>query len=145
MVNKYTLTLVFNQDKTKVLMVFHNKQQMYNFVGGHIEKGESELNASYRELQEETGITANDIELTHLQTELSLSNYDEYCWSLYITMGVLKHNVKLIKEKNRLEWVSIDDDNILLNASFGNGNCRVFMERALKILNKENKDVLSRI
>ena len=136
MIKKYTLTLVFNQDKTKVLMVFHNKQQMYNFVGGHIEKGESELKASYRELQEETGINKNDIELKHLQTELSLSNYNEYCWSLYITMGVLKHDVKLIEEKNRLEWVSIDNDDILLRASFGNGNCHVFMERALSILSK---------
>ena len=136
MVKKYTLTLVFNKDKTKVLMVFHNKQKMYNFVGGHIEKGESELKASYRELQEETGITEADIKLSHLQTELTLSDYDEYCWYLYITIGVLKRDVKLVEEKNRLEWVSVDNDEILLNASFGNGNCYVFTKRALSILNK---------
>lgn len=47
---QYTLTIVFNKDKTNVLMCMHNKQQMLNFIGGKVELNESQTEASYREL-----------------------------------------------------------------------------------------------
>ena len=43
-------------------------QRLYNFVGGKIEENEDGLHAAYRELEEETGITREDIHLTHLMT-----------------------------------------------------------------------------
>ena len=39
---------------------------LLNLVGGKIEPGEDGLGAAYRELQEETAISRDDIELFHL-------------------------------------------------------------------------------
>ena len=39
----------------------------FNSVGGKVEENENELYAAYRELQEETGITQNDIDLTEAE------------------------------------------------------------------------------
>ena len=66
---KLNLILVYNQDEDKILMCQRAKEPFkgkFNLVGGHVEKGEEELHAAYRELQEETGITNQDILLAHL-------------------------------------------------------------------------------
>ena len=59
----------FQKENDKVLMCKRAKEPFkgkFNLVGGKVESGENELTAAYRELQEETGITAKDIDLTHL-------------------------------------------------------------------------------
>lgn len=136
---QYTLTIVFNKDKTHVLMLMHNKQQMLNFIGGKVEPNESQTEASYRELFEETGISEKDIELYYVQTATEeFSNGDS--WHLYITTGVLKHDIELIPEKDKLMWVSATDTNKLLWQSFGDGNCLVFMRRAVETLIRNGVD-----
>lgn len=136
---QYTLTIVFNKDKTQVLMLMHNKQQMLNFIGGKVEPNESQTEASYRELFEETGISEKDIELYYVQTTTEeFSNGDSWC--LYITTGVLKHDIELISEKDKLMWVSAIDTNRLLWQSFGDGNCLVFIRRAVETLIRHGVD-----
>ncbi len=130
---RYTLTLAFNPTKQKVLMVIHHKQGMLNFVGGHIELGENEMEASYRELFEETGITKDDVVLRYIQTATEEFE-DGSSWQLYVTAGVLKHDVELKPEKNELCWINCTDTDTLLNSTFGNGNCLVFLRRALLAL-----------
>ena len=132
---RYTLTMVFTPNKAQVLMVLHNKQHMLNFVGGHIEPGEDEMEASYRELFEETGITKDDVELKYIQSEISSFPNSE--WYLYITAGILKHDVELKEEKNSLHWVSVIDNRVLLGDTFGDGNCYVYVRRALLALEEE--------
>ncbi len=134
---RYTLTLTFNPLKQKVLMVIHHKQGMLNFVGGHIEPGENEMEASYRELYEETGITKDDIELKFVQSEHCFASFANPEWYLYVTAGVLKHDVELKPEKNELCWVTCTDNDTLLNSTFGDGNCLVFLKRALLALEKD--------
>ena len=131
---RYTLTLVFDPSIQKVLMVIHHKQGMLNFVGGHIEPNENEMEASYRELYEETGITKDDIELKFVQSEHCIAPFANPEWYLYITTGILTHDVELKPEKNELCWINCTDTNILLNNSFGDGNCLVFLRRALLAL-----------
>ena len=66
---KTNLILVYNKENDKVLMCKRAKEPFkgkFNLVGGKVENGENELFAAYRELQEETGITEKDIDLTHL-------------------------------------------------------------------------------
>lgn len=66
---KTNLILVYNKENDKVLMCKRAKEPFkgkFNLVGGKVEIGENELSAAYRELQEETGITTEDINLTHL-------------------------------------------------------------------------------
>lgn len=132
---RYTLTIIFTPDKCQVLMVLHNKQHMLNFVGGHIEPGEDEMEASYRELFEETGITKDDVDLKFIQSETS--SFPDSEWYLYITAGILKYDVELKEEKNSLHWVSVIDNRVLLGDTFGDGNCYVYVRRSLSALNEE--------
>ena len=131
---RYTLTLVFAPTKQKVLMVIHHKQGMLNFVGGHIEPGEDEMEASYRELYEETGITKDDITLDFVQSEHCVAPFAGPEWYLYVTAGVLKHDIELKPEKNELCWIDCIDTDTLLNSTFGDGNCLVFLRRSLLAL-----------
>ena len=61
---KLNLIVVFNTNLDKVLFCIRAKEPykgLYNFVGGKVEKNESNDNAAYRELFEETGISNQDI------------------------------------------------------------------------------------
>ena len=66
---KLNVILVYNKNEDKILMCKREKEPYkgkYNLVGGKVELNENELKAAYRELQEETGITSNDIILNHI-------------------------------------------------------------------------------
>ena len=115
------LIVVFNTNLDKVLFCIRAKEPykgLYNFVGGKVEENESNDNAAYRELFEETGISNQDIELEHFMD----LNYFKYGNNLQVYYGVLKHKVDLVEEKNKLEWVAINEK-ILDNSKFaGNYN-----------------------
>ena len=118
---KLNLIVVFNTNLDKVLFCIRAKEPykgMYNFVGGKVEQNESNDEAAYRELFEETGISDKDIELDHFMD----LNYFKYENNLQVYYGILKHEVNLIEEKNKLEWVNISED-LLDNSKFaGNYN-----------------------
>ena len=118
---KLNLIVVFSKNLDKVLFCIRAKEPykgLYNFVGGKIEKGESNDNAAYRELFEETGISHNDIKLDHFMD----LNYFKYGNNIQVYYGILQHKVNLVEEKNKLEWVKIDDG-LLNNDKFaGNYN-----------------------
>ena len=118
---KLNLVVVFNNDLSKVLFCIRAKEPykgMFNLVGGKVEEGESNDDAAYRELFEETGISNNDIELDHFMD----LNYFKYENNLQVYYGILKHDVTLVEEKNKLEWVTVDDK-LLDNSKFaGNYN-----------------------
>jgi 8-oxo-dGTP diphosphatase len=118
---KLNIIVVFNKKMDRVLFCIRAKEPykgMYNFVGGKVEEGESNDDAAYRELFEETGISHDDIELDHFMD----LNYFKYENNLQVYYGILKHKVDLVEEKNKLEWLDIDD-NLLDNSKFaGNYN-----------------------
>ena len=119
---KVNLVIVFNKNKDKVLMCQRRKDPYkgkLNFVGGKVEKGESNDEAAYRELFEETGISKNDIELDHFMD----LNYFKYENNLQVYYGILKHDVNLVEEKNKLEWVELNKK-LLDNDKFG-GNYNI--------------------
>lgn len=118
---KLNLIVVFSTNLDKVLFCIRAKEPykgLYNFVGGKVENGETNDDAAYRELFEETGISREDIELDHFMD----LNYFKYENNLQVYYGILKHEVNLIEEKNKLEWVTINDE-LLNNEKFaGNYN-----------------------
>ena len=119
---KLNLIVVFNNDLEKVLFCIRAKEPykgLYNFVGGKIEENENNNEAAYRELFEETGISKNDIELDHFMD----LNYFKYENNLQVYYGILKHNVNLVEEKNKLEWVKLNKK-LLDNDKFG-GNYNI--------------------
>ena len=132
-----TISIIFDKSVENVLMCFHTKQGMFNFVGGHVESHENGLEGSYRELEEETGITRGDVELKFVRCESTSSAiYKPY--SLYVNCGILDHEVRLREENNSLLWVPISNVKTLMDETFGNGNCLVYMREALITLGRED-------
>ena len=118
---KLNLIVVFNKDLNKSLFCIRAKEPykgMYNFVGGQVEKGETNDEAAYRELFEETGISKDDVELDHFMD----LNYFKYENNLQVYYGILKHEVELKEEKNKLEWVNIDSGLLDIKKFAGNYN-----------------------
>ena len=118
---KLNLIVVFYQNLDKALFCIRAKEPykgMYNFVGGKVEEGESNDSAAYRELFEETGISNKDIELEHFMD----LNYFAYQNNLQVYYGILKHEVTLVEEKNKLEWLEINDDLLNIEKFAGNYN-----------------------
>lgn len=118
---KLNLIVIFNASLDKVLFCVRAKEPykgLYNFVGGKVEENESNDDAAYRELFEETGISNKDVELDHFMD----LNYFRYQNNLQVYYGILNHEVNLIEEKNKLEWLTINDE-MLNNSKFaGNYN-----------------------
>ena len=75
---KLNLIVVFNTDLEKGLFCIRSKEPykgLYNFVGGKVEENETNDEAAYRELYEETGISNKDIELDHFM-DLNYFKYE---------------------------------------------------------------------
>lgn len=112
---------VFNKDHTKVLMCKRSSDPYkgkYNFVGGKIEQGEDGMNAAYRELEEETGITRENITLTRFM------DFTYYHWNIRLELyvGRLERDVSVYGEENELLWIPLDTDFFDLNSFAGEGN-----------------------
>lgn len=132
---KLNLIVVFNKDLSNGLFCIRAKEPykgMYNFVGGKVEEGENNDDAAYRELFEETGISNNDIKLDHFMD----LNYFKYENNLQVYYGILENEVELVEEKNKLEWVKIDDG--LLNNDKFAGNYNIpHIIRQIKVYLKQ--------
>ena len=119
---KLNLIIVFNKELNEALFCIRAKEPykgMYNFVGGKVEVGETNEEAAYRELYEETGISKSDIELDHFMD----LNYFKYENNLQVYYGILKNKVTLVEERNKLEWVPINEE--LLNTKKFAGNYNI--------------------
>lgn len=124
---------VFNKDLTKTLMCKRTKEpykNLYNFVGGKIEKDNS-IEEAYRELYEETNISEKDIDITHL---MDIFYYKEDM-ELEIYYGIIKNKVKLIEEVNKLEWIDMKENFFDYNKFAGEGNIGHIMLQIKKDIN----------
>ena len=134
---KMNVIVVFDKNLEKTLMCKRTKEPyigMYNLVGGKIEKENDGLNEAYRELEEETNIKKKDIDLIHFMN-LSYTKWDK---ELEVYYGILKNEVELIEEVNKLEWVNINDNFFDMNKYAGEGNIGHLIEE-IKIDIKNNK------
>ena len=118
---KMNMIVVFDKDLKKVLMCKRSKEPykgLYNLPGGKIEKENDGLNEAYRELEEETNIKKDDIELIHFMN----LTYLKWSKELEVYYGVLNKDVELIEEVNKLEWHDINEDFFNMNKYAGEGN-----------------------
>ena len=118
---KLNVILVYNKDEEKILMCQRAKEPFkgkFNLVGGKVEINEQEIDAAYRELQEETGITNQDISLTHLMN----FQYPFADIELEVFYGKLNKDVKLVEEVNHLYWMDKQENFFDYTKFAGEGN-----------------------
>ena len=116
----YNVIMVFDQPGERVLMCRRRTapyQGLINFVGGKIEPGEDGLTAAYRELWEETGVTGQDIVLTHFMD--SAYRLDEYYLEIYV--GQLNKEVAAFGTENPLLWMTLPQNFFDIQRFAGNG------------------------
>ena len=121
------VSVVYDHTRENVLMCMRRKdpyQGKLNFVGGKVEAGETFLDAAYRELKEETGITKQDITLKHL---MDLTYYT-YGIEIQVFVGQLKHEVTVSGEENELVWLPADGDFTGVDRFAGQWNIAHIME-----------------
>ena len=132
---KLNVILVYNKNEDKILMCKRAKEPYkgkYNLVGGKVEQNEDELHAAYRELEEETGITSKDIELTNIMNfEYKMSDME-----LEVYSGKLNKDVILIEEVNELYWMDKNENFFDLDKFAGEGNIGHMLQEAEIYKNK---------
>lgn len=124
---KVNVIAVLNSSRDKILMCKRRKnpyKDLYNLVGGKIEEGEDGLYAAYRELEEETGISGDYIELLHLMD----FNYfvDDICLEVYF--GTLKGPFTVHGDENDLLWMDVDLNFFDTRMFAGEGNIGHILE-----------------
>lgn len=117
----YNLIVVYSKDLEKILMCIRRNDPfkgLSNFIGGKIENGEDGLHAAYRELEEETSITQEDIVLTHF---MDIKYYSlNYYMEIYV--GKLNKAVSVFGDENDLYWSTLDNDFFDVSKYAGEGN-----------------------
>lgn len=118
---KLNVVFVFDKDEKNILMCKREKEPYkgkFNLVGGKVEEAEDELTAAYRELQEETGITSDDIVLTNIMN----LEYKILDMELEVYAGKLNKEVELVEEVNKLYWMNKTENFFDMDKFAGEGN-----------------------
>jgi ADP-ribose pyrophosphatase len=127
---KLNLAIVYNKEEDKILMCYRSKDPykgLYNLVGGKLEENEDSDTAAYRELEEETGITKEDIILTHVMDFYYYTSDTE----LQVYAGKLNKDVEVVEEANKLFWFDVTEDFFALDKFAGEGNIGHMLEQVM--------------
>ena len=127
---EYNVIAAFDSGCKHILMCKRRRNPykgLYNLVGGKIEGGEDGLSSSYRELEEETGISQKDILLTHLM------DFTYYLPGIRMEVyaGRLNQEVSVHGDENDLEWVDINQNFFDSSNYAGEGNIGHILEHIL--------------
>lgn len=117
----YNIIVVFNENADGMLMCKRRKNPykgLSNFVGGKIEENEAGLDSAYRELEEETAITRNDIILSHL---MDFTYPLDHC-RLEVYVGKLNKCIEVHGDENELYWSALDKNFFDTTKYAGEGN-----------------------
>jgi ADP-ribose pyrophosphatase len=124
----YNVIMVYNKEKDRLLMCRRRRNPykgLSNLVGGKIERGESGIDAAYRELQEETGITKEDITLHHL---MDFTYYFQQCY-VEVYVGKLHRDVEIAGDENELYWSDLNRNFFDMSLYAGEGNIGHMIEQ----------------
>ncbi|MDD6050862.1 MAG: GNAT family N-acetyltransferase [Clostridiales bacterium] len=111
---RYNIIMLVDASGEQLLMCQRRKppyQGLYNLVGGKAEPGEDGLDAAYRELREETGVTAADVTLHPLVTFTYANGgagLPPYALEAYV--GRLRHPVEVRGDENPLLWMPLTEN-----------------------------------
>lgn len=124
----YNVLMIYNKKMDQLLMCKRQKDPykgLSNFVGGKIEKGESGIEAAYRELLEETGISDQDVRLLHL---MDFKYYIHNCY-VEVYAGRLRHEVIISGTENELYWSDLNRNYFDMSLFAGEGNIGHMIEQ----------------
>ena len=132
----YNCIVIYNSARDHILMCQRTADPYkgkLNVVGGKIdldERGNREdgFAAAYRELQEETGITPEQIELKHM---MDFTYYNQGCFvEIYVgALAKATEPVRLQSEKHPLCWVPLTENFFDLDKFAGEGNIGHMLEQ----------------
>jgi len=137
---KFNVIIVYDNEKSKILMCKREKEPfkgLLNLVGGKLEENETQLDGAYRELNEETGITKQDINLTHIMNFEYIANDME----LEVFAGKLNKEIELVEEVNKLYWINKTENFFDVNKFAGEGNIGHMLYQVEKSKIMEEKNV----
>lgn len=123
---RYNIIMLVDAAGESILMCHRQKppyQGLYNLVGGKVEEGEDGLHAAYRELREETGVTAADVTLHHMATFSYVTGgagLPPYELQAYV--GRLQHAVKVRGNENPLCWMPMTENFFDMGKYAGEGS-----------------------
>ena len=124
----YNCIIVYEKNENDILFckrLSDPYKGLFNLVGGKIESGEDGFDAAYRELFEETGITSDDIRLSHM---MDFTYYNHDCF-VEIYVGKLEDHVILKEEKHPLVWISKEENFFDSKKFAGEGNIGHMVEQ----------------
>ena len=124
----YNCIIVYEKNENDILFckrLSDPYKGLFNLVGGKIECGEDGFDAAYRELFEETGITSDDIRLSHM---MDFTYYNQDCF-VEIYVGKLEDHVILKEEKHPLVWISKEENFFDSKKFAGEGNIGHMIEQ----------------
>lgn len=134
---KYNLVMVLNRDESQILTLYRMKNPykgLYNLPGGKVENGEDLFSSAYRELEEETGI---------LSEHINLKKFMDFIWypidmEMHVFIGRINREISLREEIHPLEWHSINNDFFNMNRYAGEGNIGHMVEIYKSLKNQLN-------
>lgn len=124
----YNCIIVIHKNGRDLLFCERKKppyQGLYNLVGGKIEPEEDGYEAAYRELEEETGISRDQITLSHM---MDFTYYNQDCY-VEVYVGNLTSEVELQEEIHPLLWMDESEDFFDMNRFAGEGNIGHMIEQ----------------
>ena len=123
---RYNIVILVDEAGQNILMCHRRKppyQGLCNLVGGKAEPGEDGLHAAYRELREESGITAADATLHHLATFSYMTGGAGLPpYELMAYAGRLRNQVDIAGEENPLLWMPLTENFFAMNKYAGEGS-----------------------
>lgn len=123
---RYNIIMLADAAGENILMCHRVKppyQGLYNLVGGKAEQGENGLHAAYRELREETGVTAADVTLHHLVTFVypaGGAGLPPYQLEAYV--GRLRREIPVRGDENPLCWMPLTENFFDMTKFAGEGS-----------------------
>lgn len=102
------MCMIYNKENNKVLVIERVKSWMgISFPGGHVEDGESIVEATIREIKEETGLTIKNLQACGVVYWFNKDNGDRYFVYNFKTDN---YSGELIREteEGKVFWVEAD-------------------------------------